>query len=82
MKGSEPIAPSGLQPEIACGEQRVTLVEVGGGVHRRAGAAPDPVANRIEPMTCAPNGFRSRDGLVMLQPGGTWSGSRGIDPFA
>jgi aldose 1-epimerase len=47
---------------------------------------PDPSRRRrgmaAEPMTCAPNAFRSQDGLVMLQPGETWSGSWGIDPFA
>ena len=32
----------------------------------------------IEPMTCAPNAFRSGDGLVVLQPGESWSGSWGI----
>jgi aldose 1-epimerase len=32
----------------------------------------------IEPMTCAPNAFRSRDGLIVLQPGESWSGSWGI----
>ncbi|HXN00988.1 MAG TPA: aldose 1-epimerase family protein [Candidatus Dormibacteraeota bacterium] len=32
----------------------------------------------IEPMTCAPNAFRSGDGLVVLQPGETWTGSWGI----
>ncbi len=36
----------------------------------------------VEPMSCAPNAFRSREGLVMLEPGQTWSGSWGIDPFA
>jgi aldose 1-epimerase len=32
----------------------------------------------IEPMTCAPNAFRSCDGLIVLQPGESWSGSWGI----
>jgi aldose 1-epimerase len=32
----------------------------------------------IEPMTCAPNAFRSGDGLIVLQPGESWSGSWGI----
>jgi aldose 1-epimerase len=32
----------------------------------------------IEPMTCAPNAFRSGDGLVVLQRGESWSGSWGI----
>jgi aldose 1-epimerase len=34
----------------------------------------------IEPMTCAPNAFRSHDGLIVLQPGESWSGSWGILP--
>ena len=34
----------------------------------------------IEPMTCAPNAFRSGDGLIVLQPGASWSGSWGILP--
>ena len=45
-------------------------------------ALPD-VARRsvaVEPMTCAPNAFRSGDGLVRLVPGETHSGSWGITP--
>lgn len=34
----------------------------------------------IEPMTCAPNAFRSGDGLIVLQPGASWSGTWGILP--
>jgi aldose 1-epimerase len=34
----------------------------------------------IEPMTCAPNAFRSGDGLIVLQPGESWNGSWGILP--
>jgi aldose 1-epimerase len=34
----------------------------------------------IEPMTCAPNAFRSGDGLVVLEPGETHTGSWGISP--
>ncbi len=45
-------------------------------------AIPDTARRRrsiaIEPMTCAPNAFRSGDGLVVLQPGESWSGSWGI----
>ena len=45
-------------------------------------AIPDRARRRrsiaIEPMTCAPNAFRSGDGLVVLEPGDTWSGSWGI----
>jgi len=32
----------------------------------------------VEPMTCAPNAFRSGDGLIVLQPGESWSGTWGI----
>jgi aldose 1-epimerase len=45
-------------------------------------ALPD-VARRsvaVEPMTCAPNAFRSGDGLIRLEPGETHSGSWGISP--
>lgn len=45
-------------------------------------AIPDAARRRrsiaIEPMTCAPNAFRSGDGLIVLQPGESWSGSWGI----
>ena len=47
-------------------------------------AIPDKARRRhsiaIEPMTCAPNAFRSGDGLIILQPGESWSGSWGILP--
>lgn len=32
----------------------------------------------VEPMSCAPNAFNMRAGLVVLQPGATWSGSWGV----
>jgi len=32
----------------------------------------------VEPMTCAPNAFRTGDGLIVLEPGETHSGSWGI----
>jgi aldose 1-epimerase len=45
-------------------------------------AIPDWARRRrsiaIEPMTCAPNAFRSGDGLVVLQPGESRSSSWGI----
>lgn len=34
----------------------------------------------VEPMTCAPNAFRTGAGLVVLEPGETHSGSWGISP--
>jgi len=34
----------------------------------------------IEPMTCAPNAFRSGDGLIRLEPGQRHSGAWGITP--
>jgi len=45
-------------------------------------ALPD-VARRslaVEPMTCAPNAFRSGDGLIRLEPGGSHEASWGIVP--
>jgi aldose 1-epimerase len=47
-------------------------------------ALPD-VARRsvaVEPMTCAPNAFRSGKGLIRLEPGQTHSGTWGIVPLA
>jgi len=47
-----------------------------------ADAIPDRMRRRrsiaIEPMTCAPNAFRSGDGLILLQPGEARSGRWGI----
>lgn len=47
-------------------------------------AIPDAARRRrsiaIEPMTCAPNAFRSGDGLIVLQPGESRNGSWGISP--
>jgi aldose 1-epimerase len=34
----------------------------------------------VEPMTCAPNAFRTGAGLVVLEPGETHSGAWGIEP--
>lgn len=36
----------------------------------------------IEPMTCAPNAFNTGAGLIVLDPGGTWTGSWGIAPIS
>jgi aldose 1-epimerase len=36
----------------------------------------------IEPMTCAPNAFNTGEGLIVLEPGGAWSGSWGIVPIS
>jgi len=35
----------------------------------------------IEPMTCAPDAFNSGHGLIVLEPGGTWAGTWGIQPL-
>jgi aldose 1-epimerase len=32
----------------------------------------------VEPMTCAPDAFNNRAGLVVLQPDEVWSGSWGV----
>jgi aldose 1-epimerase len=34
----------------------------------------------VEPMTCAPDAFNTGAGLIVLEPGGSWSGSWGIAP--
>lgn len=34
----------------------------------------------IEPMTCAPDAFNSGAGLIVLEPGGAWTGSWGVRP--
>ena len=36
----------------------------------------------VEPMTCAADAFNSTDGLIVLDPGGTWAGSWGLQPLA
>ena len=36
----------------------------------------------VEPMTCAPNAFRSGEGLVRLDPGETHAASWGVSPNA
>jgi aldose 1-epimerase len=36
----------------------------------------------VEPMTCAPNAFRSGEGLIRLEPGRSHEGSWGISPSA
>jgi aldose 1-epimerase len=46
--------------------------------HDALGGGPPAVA--IEPMTCAPNAFNSGDGLLVLEPGESWSASWGITP--
>ena len=33
----------------------------------------------IEPATCAPDAFNSGDGLLVLVPGGSWSGQWGLN---
>lgn len=43
-------------------------------------AAGQP-AIAVEPMTCAPDAFNSGDGLIVLDPGGSWTGVWGIQPY-
>lgn len=35
----------------------------------------------IEPMTCPPNAYNSGEGLIVLEPGGSWTGAWGITPL-
>jgi aldose 1-epimerase len=45
---------------------------------------PIPEVNRrslaVEPMTCPPNAFRTGDGVIRLEPGGSFSSAWGIAP--
>lgn len=50
-------------------------------VFTREALTPNRPAIAIEPMTCAPNAFNTGAGLIILEPGGTWSGSWGIVPL-
>ena len=34
----------------------------------------------VEPMTCPPNAFRSGEGLVVLEPGQSFSAEWGLSP--
>ncbi len=51
--------------------QVFTSEEVGGG----------PPAIAVEPMTCPANAFNSGIGLLVLEPGGAWTGTWGITPI-
>ncbi|WP_375486323.1 aldose 1-epimerase family protein [uncultured Jatrophihabitans sp.] len=42
--------------------------------------APGQSGVAFEPMSCAPDAFNSGDGLLLLEPGQTWSGRWGIAP--
>jgi aldose 1-epimerase len=50
-------------------------------VFTRDALTPNRPAIAIEPMTCAPNAFNTGAGLIILEPGGTWTGSWGIVPL-
>jgi aldose 1-epimerase len=36
----------------------------------------------IEPMTCPADAFNSGSGLIVLEPGGMWTGSWGVEPLS
>jgi len=42
---------------------------------------PQQAAVAVEPMTCAPDAFNSGAGLMVLDPGGSWTGTWGITPL-
>ncbi|MGH3544739.1 MAG: aldose 1-epimerase family protein [Mycobacteriales bacterium] len=46
-----------------------------------SGVGQDGRALAIAPMTCPPNAFNSRESLILLQPGHSWSGTWGIRPY-
>jgi aldose 1-epimerase len=51
-------------------------------VFTRDALTPGRPAIAIEPMTCAPNAFNTGAGLIVLEPGGRWSGAWGITPLS
>jgi aldose 1-epimerase len=51
--------------------QVFTREDVGGG----------PPAIAVEPMTCPANAFNTAIGLLVLEPGGAWTGTWGITPI-
>jgi aldose 1-epimerase len=68
------------------GETEVSLwVDEGYGYLMLFTGDPLPDVNRrslaIEPMTCAPNAFRSGDGLLVLDPGQSFTATWGITPI-
>jgi aldose 1-epimerase len=56
--------------------QAFTLDAFPGGSTGSGGAAL-----ALEPMTCAPDAFNSGAGLLVLEPGQSWSGSWGVTPL-
>jgi aldose 1-epimerase len=46
-----------------------------------AGQAHADRALAVAPLTCPPNAFNSRESLILLQPGETWTGTWGIRPY-
>ncbi len=44
--------------------------------------AGEPDALAVEPMTCPPDAFNSGAGLVVLEPGASWTGQWGVTPLS
>ncbi len=49
-------------------------------VYTADSVADDVPGVAVEPMTCAADAFNSGRGLIIIDPGGTWTGSWGIQP--
>jgi aldose 1-epimerase len=47
--------------------------------HENLGGGPPAIA--VEPMTCPANAFNTGIGLLVLKPGGAWTGAWGITPI-
>ena len=76
-----------VRARIEAGERAVELWADDAFAYLQAytGDTLEPVSRRrqaiaIEPMTCPPNALATGTDLVRLEPGGTWSGTWGIDP--
>ena len=81
VSGTAPVDPAtGATVALWCDESYPYLMIFTGDAlpdadRRRTGLA-------VEPMTCAPDAFRSGDGLVVLEPGTSASGAWGISAGA
>jgi aldose 1-epimerase len=72
------VAPTGLKAQVWLNERYRYMMLFSGD------SLPEPGRRRtglgIEPMTCAPNAFRTGDGLISLHPGASVAAEWGITP--
>ena len=82
-RDADELARVGLRDQENGSTVTLWLDESYGYVQLFTGDALPSVSRRslaVEPMTCAPNAFRSGDGLLVLEPGESTTGVWGIEP--